>query len=229
MKARANGMGVDISPEEIGVMVKNMPVDVYGRVTPRMYDQWIRSVSRPKLEKEAMIKYIGSADEKKFSNQILAQTGNFGCLLYVMMGTLVAGESGLNVVGSVFVGCISGLGGGTLNDMMMGKVPVFWMKQTGLLTACILTSMLTFYGWPVIEEVIAENEIQKISPGTPGYVSFEGFSDWLRGESWLTQKVREEAAKGLKIPNPTPRQIFNHFDYSGDGAWTMNPRSPLQP
>ena len=57
----------------------------------------------------------------------------------------------MHVVGALLVGSITGLGVGTINNMMVGATPVGWMKDPAYLVATIAAGILGFYAWPLVE------------------------------------------------------------------------------
>jgi uncharacterized membrane protein YeiH len=68
-----------------------------------------------------------------------------GTAAFSASGTLVAGQSGMDTLGCCFVGGITALGGGTVRDLLLGRLPVFWFSQTSFLGLSIATSLATFY------------------------------------------------------------------------------------
>lgn len=71
------------------------------------------------------------------------------------------------------------MGGSTMNELLMGVAPVFWMREPFWLVVCSGTAVLTFYLWPVLEASLAGLEFRKMDPDSKGRVSLEGFSTWL--------------------------------------------------
>ncbi|GMI21165.1 hypothetical protein TrRE_jg10922, partial [Triparma retinervis] len=57
----------------------------------------------------------------------------------------------MHVLGSVIVGNITGLGGGTLNNLITGVAPVGWVKDPKFLAITTAASLAGFYVWPVME------------------------------------------------------------------------------
>ena len=58
-------------------------------------------------------------------------------LIFALTGALVASRGQLDLVGFIFFATLTGLGGGTLRDLVLGRVPVFWVGRPELL---LLTS-----------------------------------------------------------------------------------------
>ena len=57
----------------------------------------------------------------------------------------------MDTLGCCFVGTITALGGGTVRDLLLGRVPVFWFKETSFLGLSIVTCLGTFFGSESLE------------------------------------------------------------------------------
>ncbi len=51
-----------------------------------------------------------------------------GVFVFAISGALAARERRLDLFGVSIIAFVTGLGGGTLRDVMMGRTPVFWMQ-----------------------------------------------------------------------------------------------------
>lgn len=51
-----------------------------------------------------------------------------GVFVFAISGALAAREKKLDLFGVFIIAFVTGLGGGTLRDVMMGRTPVFWMQ-----------------------------------------------------------------------------------------------------
>jgi uncharacterized membrane protein YeiH len=67
-----------------------------------------------------------------------------GIIAFTVTGALVASRKQMDVVGFVVLGTVTGIGGGTLRDMLLG-LPVFWVREPAYLIACALISVLVFF------------------------------------------------------------------------------------
>ena len=78
----------------------------------------------------------------------------------------MAGEAGMNLVASTLVGCISCLGGGTLNNLLYGtsalldRPGVNWVRNPTVFYVAVLASMVTFFAWPVYCRHQAQQELR---------------------------------------------------------------------
>ena len=52
-----------------------------------------------------------------------------GTVVFAITGALAAREHKMDVFGMFILAFVTGVGGGTLRDMMIGSTPVFWMKN----------------------------------------------------------------------------------------------------
>jgi uncharacterized membrane protein YeiH len=76
---------------------------------------------------------------------ILAVIGWFGVVSFAISGALVASRKELDIIAFVLFGTVTGIGGGTFRDLVLGHVPVFWVKQPSYLVVCALVSAATFF------------------------------------------------------------------------------------
>lgn len=68
-----------------------------------------------------------------------------GVIVFAISGALVASRKQMDVVGFALLGTVTGIGGGTLRDLLLGKAPVFWVQQPAYLVVCLLVSGLVFF------------------------------------------------------------------------------------
>ncbi|ABE41139.1 trimeric intracellular cation channel family protein [Rhodopseudomonas pseudopalustris] len=67
-----------------------------------------------------------------------------GVVAFTVSGALVASRKEMDIVGFVLLGTATGIGGGTLRDVLLG-LPVFWVHEPAYLLTCILVSGLAFF------------------------------------------------------------------------------------
>lgn len=67
-----------------------------------------------------------------------------GVVAFTITGALVASRKRMDVVGFVVLGTVTGIGGGTLRDVLLG-LPVFWIREPAYLIVCALVSVLVFF------------------------------------------------------------------------------------
>lgn len=168
-----------------------------------------------------------------------------GSTLFAIVGTWVAGDAGMNVVGATLVGCISAMGGGTVNNIMMGntKGGVFWMRDPRFLYVTIAASVITFYLWPQCEVWLAHRELEAIQEthdsgrliqsDAVGFLQDGGTVDLHRFivaldadpalahriQSVVEPMIRAERAAGIAPDwtDVTHADMFHFLDRNGDG------------
>jgi uncharacterized membrane protein YeiH len=67
-----------------------------------------------------------------------------GVVAFATTGSLVASRKQMDIVGFTLLGVVTGIGGGTLRDVLLGA-PVFWVREPAYLIACVLVSGLVFF------------------------------------------------------------------------------------
>jgi len=69
----------------------------------------------------------------------------FGIAVFAISGALVAAERRLDFVTFIFFAVVTGVGGGTLRDLLIGA-PVFWVRTNATLVICIAAAVLVWIG-----------------------------------------------------------------------------------
>jgi uncharacterized membrane protein YeiH len=67
-----------------------------------------------------------------------------GVVVFTVTGALVASRKQMDVVGFAALGTATGIGGGTLRDLLLGS-PVFWIREPAYLVTCVLVSGAVFF------------------------------------------------------------------------------------
>lgn len=68
-----------------------------------------------------------------------------GIALFAATGALAASRKQLDLVGFLFFAAVTGLGGGTLRDLVLGRTPVFWVLEPTYILICVATGALVFF------------------------------------------------------------------------------------
>jgi uncharacterized membrane protein YeiH len=71
----------------------------------------------------------------------------FGDVVFAMSGALAAGRHRMDIVGFALLGTITGIGGGTLRDLLLGRT-VWWTQDPLELILCVAVSFITFFVVP---------------------------------------------------------------------------------
>jgi uncharacterized membrane protein YeiH len=67
----------------------------------------------------------------------------FGIAVFAISGALLAAEKKQTLVTFIFFAVVTGIGGGTLRDLLIG-VPVFWVHTNATLLICIAAALLVW-------------------------------------------------------------------------------------
>jgi uncharacterized membrane protein YeiH len=67
-----------------------------------------------------------------------------GVIVFAISGALVASRKQMDLVGFALLGTVTGIGGGTLRDLLLGQLPVFWVREPAYLITCVLVSGIVF-------------------------------------------------------------------------------------
>lgn len=65
--------------------------------------------------------------------------------LFAATGALAASRKQLDLIGFIFLAAITGIGGGTLRDVVLGQLPVFWVKNPNYMLACLGAAVLVYF------------------------------------------------------------------------------------
>ena len=67
-----------------------------------------------------------------------------GVIVFTVTGALAASRKAMDCVGFAVLGTATGIGGGTLRDLLLG-LPAFWTVQPATLLTCLLVAGLVFF------------------------------------------------------------------------------------
>lgn len=68
-----------------------------------------------------------------------------GLAVFAITGALVASRKQMDIVGFALLGTVTGIGGGTLRDLLLGLSPVFWVREPDTLVVCVIVSCAVFF------------------------------------------------------------------------------------
>lgn len=68
-----------------------------------------------------------------------------GIVVFSLTGALVASRNQMDIVGFVLLGTVTGIGGGTLRDILLDIHPVLWIEQPVYVVVCALVSIAAFF------------------------------------------------------------------------------------
>lgn len=65
--------------------------------------------------------------------------------VFAVTGALAASRKEMDIFGFAVLGTAVGIGGGTVRDVLLGKLPVFWVTQPSYVMICVLASLLVYF------------------------------------------------------------------------------------
>lgn len=93
--------------------------------------------------------YRIAAGERLSLAAVIAWADLLAVGVFAASGALAAAERRLDVLAFILFGTITGIGGGTLRDLLL-QVPVFWISDTRYLWVCIGVAAFTWYLVPLL-------------------------------------------------------------------------------
>lgn len=69
----------------------------------------------------------------------------FGIAVFATTGALVASRKQMDVFGFALLGTVTGIGGGTVRDLVLGETPVFWVREPAYVVVCVAVSVIVFF------------------------------------------------------------------------------------
>jgi len=133
--------------------------------------EWQKLVSRQKFtnqERLTLNDFIAKSHDGAIGQTLLLYAARCGAAFFAVTGAHIAGESGMHVFGSTMVGCITALGGRTINDLLLGNTPVSWVKNPSFLILAGVSSLVGFYAWPLAEEAFLKEGLEGKDDGREG-------------------------------------------------------------
>jgi uncharacterized membrane protein YeiH len=68
-----------------------------------------------------------------------------GVAVFATTGALVASRKEMDAIGFALLGTVTGIGGGTFRDILLGALPVFWINQPAYVLVCVAVSIAVFF------------------------------------------------------------------------------------
>ena len=73
---------------------------------------------------------------------ILAVFSALGTAVFAVSGALLGLRKGMDIVGVSFVATVTGIGGGTIRDVLLGALPVAWVESPADIAICIACAIV---------------------------------------------------------------------------------------
>ena len=68
-----------------------------------------------------------------------------GVAVFAATGALSASRKQLDIIGYLFLASVTGIGGGTMRDVVLGATPVFWVTNPTYLLVCVTVAVALFF------------------------------------------------------------------------------------
>nr|WP_320135785.1 trimeric intracellular cation channel family protein [uncultured Amphritea sp.] len=65
--------------------------------------------------------------------------------VFAISGALDAARQKMDILGFLLIGTVTGLGGGTVRDLLLGKLPVLWIREPVWIIVCLTASAITYF------------------------------------------------------------------------------------
>ena len=76
---------------------------------------------------------------------LIAVLDVLGVAVFAVTGALVASRKQMDIVGFALLATVTGIGGGTLRDLVLGVQPVFWVREPIYVVVCITIAAIAFF------------------------------------------------------------------------------------
>lgn len=229
--ARAEALGVAMTETEIRNLKKFARPTGATRLARGDYLAAYVGSSAGGDERAFLAEFIVRSDERSSGQRLLVALDLLGAGLFAVVGAQCAGVAGMNVVGATLVGCVSGLGGLTLNNLLTGSTAggVFWMRDPRFLVVAVAASVATFYAWPEFEARSAERSFDRllVAAGAAARrtsVSRDEFAAALADDPALDASIFAAVAPSLEpgvrdacaaLPSLRPHLVFEFLNVDG--------------
>jgi uncharacterized membrane protein YeiH len=155
---RGRAVGATLTLAERKLILKEVGlVNKDGTTNKLCRSDWEALVSRRSfadMEKLTLSDFLAMSHNDLFGQKLLQYTAMSGVAFFALAGSHTAGDAGFHVFGATLVGCITSLGGGTINGLLTGATPVSWVRNPTFLIITVCSSLLGFYGWPLAERML---------------------------------------------------------------------------
>lgn len=71
--------------------------------------------------------------------------------VFALTGALVASRAQLDIVGFLFLGVLTAVGGGTIRDLLLNREAVFWIASPSYIAVASAASVLIYFTAPLLE------------------------------------------------------------------------------
>ncbi|GMH48592.1 hypothetical protein TrLO_g3467 [Triparma laevis f. longispina] len=156
LSQRGKKLGFNLTLTERKLILKEATKD--GGLTAERWEKLVSPRSLASAEQLTLTEYLTKSHDLHLGQSMLKNTARLGVAFFAMTGAHTAGEANMHVMGATLTGCITALGGGTFNNLVMGVAPVGWVKDPTFLLITVGASLVGFYAWPLIESFVNDDD-----------------------------------------------------------------------
>jgi len=69
----------------------------------------------------------------------------FGTFIFALTGAMAAGQKKMDFFGGLVLAFLTAVGGGTVRDLLIGNIPVFWLKDVNYIFLTLLACISFFF------------------------------------------------------------------------------------
>jgi len=80
---------------------------------------------------------------------VFAALNIFGLFVFAVSGALTALRNDLDILSVMMIAFVTGVGGGTIRDVLLGEFPVWWIRDADAVTICIVGAIAAMAAQPV--------------------------------------------------------------------------------
>ena len=81
---------------------------------------------------------------------VFAALNVFGLFVFAVSGALTALRNDLDILSVIMTAFVTGVGGGTIRDVMLGEFPVWWIRDTDAVTICLAGAVVAMIAQPAL-------------------------------------------------------------------------------
>ncbi len=83
------------------------------------------------------------------TESVFAALNIFGLFVFAVSGALTALRNDLDILSVVMTAFITGVGGGTIRDVLLGEFPVWWIRDTNAVVICLVGATAAMVAQPI--------------------------------------------------------------------------------
>ena len=111
--------------------------------------EWVKGhAGHPENERADELARAGMAPFQTMSALSLLDYASV--FVFALTGALVASRAQLDIVGFVFIACLTAVGGGTVRDVILDR-PVFWVANPSFIVVASMAAFLVFFTAHLLE------------------------------------------------------------------------------